>query len=183
MTAHSRLHLRAVSAPSDADDGPPDLDEAFRRYSGYVATIAWRMLGSDDEVDDVVQDVFLEALRGLQHLREPEALKGWLATVTVRVASRRLRRRRLWRWLGLDEMAGAAEPVAPGASPEQQALLAGLYRALDDVPVSERVAWTLRHLEGCSLDEVARLCRCSLATAKRRVAAVQRLLERKVHHD
>ena len=108
---------------------------------------------------------------------------SWLATVTVRVASRRLRRRRLWRFLGLDDVTGSAEPVATGASPEQQALLASLYRVLDDVPVRERVAWALRFLEGRGLDEVATLCGCSLATAKRRVAAVQQVLERRFDHD
>src|SRR5258708_2484860 len=72
-----------------------DLEAAFRRYSRYVAAVALRLLGRDDEVDDVVQEVFLAALRGMRRLREPEAVRGWLATVTVRIAGRRLRRRRL----------------------------------------------------------------------------------------
>jgi len=184
MTPRPHPHLRPL--PSDgrpADDEPLHLDEAFRQYSGYVATIAWRILGGDDEVDDVVQDVFLGALRGLRRLREPGAVKGWLATVTVREASRRLRRRRVRRFLGLDDMAAASEPRAPGASPEQRALLASVYRALDDLPVGERVAWTLRILEGHDLGDVATLCGCSLATVKRRVAAAQQALERRFEHD
>ena len=177
-------HLRPLpSAAGATDDAPPDLDEAFRQYSGYVATIAWRILGRDDELDDVVQDVFLDAVRGLRRLREPAATKGWLATVTVRVAMRRLRRRKLARFLGLDEAWRGDEPRAPGASPEQQALLASVYRALDDLPVSERVAWTLRTLEGRELGEVAALCGCSLATVKRRVAAARQALERRFEHD
>ena len=63
---------------------------------------------------------------------------------------------------------------------ESRALLARVYRALDDVPVKERIAWTLRHVEGESLDRVAALCGCSLATAKRRIAAAHGKLKKVV---
>ena len=43
-----------------------------------------------------------------------------------------------------------------------------------------RVAWTLNYVEGETLEEVARLCGCSLATAKRRIAAAQRFIEEKL---
>jgi RNA polymerase sigma-70 factor (ECF subfamily) len=46
-----------------------------------------------------------------------------------------------------------------------------VYRALDRLGTAERLAWTLRHVEGERLDAVAQLCGCSLATAKRRIAA------------
>ena len=76
----------SIAAPlaTTMEDPARHLEAAFRRYSRYVAAVALRLLGRDDEVDDVVQEVFLAALRGLERLREPEAVKGWLATVTVR---------------------------------------------------------------------------------------------------
>src|ERR1051325_10698207 len=86
------------------DQLPKDeLEALYRTYARYVASIALRLLGRDDEVDDVVQEVFISALRGLRNLREPGAIRGWLATVTVRIARRKLRRRRLWAFVGLDE--------------------------------------------------------------------------------
>src|SRR5438874_5441241 len=141
-----------------------DLETLFRRYSRYVAAVALRLLGRDDEIDDVVQEVFLAALRGLGRLREPEAVRGWLATVTVRIAGRRLRRRKLRALFGLR---ADVELPARDAPPDQRALLVRVYRLLDELPVRERVAWTLRHVEGEKREAVARLCECSLATAKR----------------
>jgi len=154
------------------------LDEAYRRYASYVAVVAMRLLGRDDEIDDVVQEVFLEAVRGLQRLREQGALKGWLATVAVRVAGRRLRRRRLRGLLGLDRSPGYLELASHDAPPDQRAMVARVYLLLDRIPVRERLAWTLRHVEGEPLDEVARLCGCSLATAKRRIAKARARLDR-----
>ena len=75
--------------------GAAELTELFRRYAPYVSTIGLRLLGRDDELDDLVQDVFIEAQRGLHGLRAPDAIKGWLARITVRRATRRLRARRV----------------------------------------------------------------------------------------
>jgi RNA polymerase sigma-70 factor (ECF subfamily) len=169
----------SIAAPlgaAMATEGSDGLDAVFRRYSRYVAAVAFRLLGRDDEVDDVVQEVFLAALSGLGRLREPEAVKGWLATVTVRTVARRLRRRRLKALFGLDR-APAYELPDKDAPAEARLLLGRVYQLLDGMPVGERLAWTLRNVEGEPLERVAALCKCSLATAKRRIAAVQARLE------
>jgi RNA polymerase sigma-70 factor (ECF subfamily) len=133
-------------------------------------------VGRNTEVDDLVQDVFVEATRGIERLRQPEAVKGWLATIAVRVCRRRLRLRRVKVLLGLDAGFDYATLVDRGASPVDRILLATVYRVLDEVAVEARVAFALHHLEGETLEAVARLCDCSLATAKRRVAAAQERL-------
>jgi RNA polymerase sigma-70 factor (ECF subfamily) len=56
------------------------------------------------------------------------------------------------------------------SSPEVRAELALLDGQLARLPVEERAAWILRHVDGYQLEEVAALCKCSLATAKRRIA-------------
>lgn len=164
-------------------EGPEDHAALFRRYSRYVAAVALRLLGRDDEVDDVVQDVFLAALRGLHQLRDPALIRGWLAQVTVRMAARRLRRRRVRAFFGLVREDGAEQLAAPGASPEERVLLQRVYRALDGVPVAERLAFCLKHVEGMKLEEVARACGCSLATAKRRIAAAQARLDEELRDE
>jgi RNA polymerase sigma-70 factor, ECF subfamily len=174
-------HLRLVPPPGDA--APSDFEAIFRQHARYVAAIALRVLGRNDEVDDVVQDVFLAAMKDLAGLRSAGAVKGWLATVTVRHAARRLRRRRLRRLLHLDRDCGYEDVAAPGASPEQRALLGRVYALLDGLPVADRLAWTLRHLEGEQIDAVAALCGCSPATAKRRIAAAHEAIERMLADD
>jgi RNA polymerase sigma-70 factor (ECF subfamily) len=56
--------------------------------------------------------------------------------------------------------------------------VAQLQAVMERLPVNDRIAWVLRHLEGEPLDRVAEICGCSLATAKRRIAAAhQRIRE------
>jgi RNA polymerase sigma-70 factor (ECF subfamily) len=169
--------LRLVQEASP-DMGPPTLEQAFRLHSSYVAAVATRLLGRDGEVADLVQDVFLTALRDLPRLRDPASLRSWLASMTAHKAQGRFRRRRLRAFLGLDEVYHYEELVDDGASPEQRALLARVYQVLDSVPAADRIAWTLRHVEGQKLEEVALTCGCSLATAKRRIDRAQKRIER-----
>ncbi len=170
------IPLRARDASSPA---PPtmEMERLFRSFAPYVAGTAIRLLGRDQEIEDVVQDVFVEAIRGISALRDPDRITGWLSAVTVRVAMRRLHTRRIARLIGVGDRWDPTWLIAPEASPEQRTLLHQLYRLLEDFPAAERVAWTLRYLQGERLDEVAALCRCSLATVKRRIAAVQSVIE------
>jgi RNA polymerase sigma-70 factor (ECF subfamily) len=162
--------------PEPSGTGAVQFDALFQRYAEYVAGIAARLLGRDDhEVDDIVQDVFSIAWRNVGRIHHMDAARPWLVTVTVRIAGRRLRRRR-WRNLFLGE-ADVMDLPASGASPEQHALLQRIYRVLDTLNGKDRIAWLLRYAEGERLENVAAACGCSLATAKRRIASVQSVLQ------
>jgi RNA polymerase sigma-70 factor, ECF subfamily len=168
-----RPHLHVVRAPEPSEERLPehaDLDMLYRRFAPYVAVVAARLLGRDDELDDLVQDVFLQALHGISQLRDRDAVKGWLARVTVRLAVRRLRRRRLLRAL----LPGATSQdyeqlAAPDASPEQRALLAKVYRVLDELPARARVIWLLRHVLGEPLHAIVALTGASQSTVQRKL--------------
>lgn len=185
-SAH-RPPLRLVGAERSEDGAidrepvdPRDFDQVFRRYAPYVARISARLLGSHGEVDDLVQDVFLEAHRGLGTVREPGALGGWLSRICVRRATRRLRRRRLLSWLSLDAVSERELPLSASASAEERAEAARLYRALDALPAEERVAWVLRHIEEETLEAMVTLCGCSQSTVQRRLRRAEAQLAREV---
>jgi RNA polymerase sigma-70 factor (ECF subfamily) len=140
-----------------------------------VAGLAGRILGRNDDVPDVVQEVFLIVHRRLSDVRQGGALRTWLGRITVREASRRLRWRRVRNLLQPAPI--EVDLVADEMAAELRPLVALLYVALDRLPARERSAWVLRHLQGEPLDHVAELCGCSLATAKRRIAAAEAALE------
>jgi RNA polymerase sigma-70 factor (ECF subfamily) len=172
--SHPKLKL-VHSAP--AAGAVPDFDSLFDCHAGYVARVAARLLGRDDaDVDDVVQEVFFITLHRLHRIHSAEAVRPWLLTVTARTAKRVLRRRR-WRRLFLGE-SSAAEVPATGITADQRTLLVRVYRVLDEIEPKSRIAWVLRYVESERLDDIASACGCSLATAKRRIAAAQqRLME------
>jgi RNA polymerase sigma-70 factor, ECF subfamily len=174
----------ALAAPAPAVATQPlALDGLFRRYARYVATIGFKLLGRDDELDDLVQDVFIEAHRGLHQLRDLDAAKGWLARITVRRAVRRLRRQKLRAFFSLEAMGADAPLVDGAASPEERAHVASTYRRLEALPVAQRIAWLLKNVEGETLDSIAALCACSKATVQRRLRAARHALEEAAGRD
>jgi RNA polymerase sigma-70 factor, ECF subfamily len=159
-------------------------DVLYRRYAPYVGSIAVRLLGRDGEVDDLVQDVFLEVLRGLKRLREPAAFKGWLAQITVRTATRRLRQRNLRRLLHMPDVTAEYASLATAtATPDQRALIAQVYRVLDRLPAKTRVIWILRNVLDEPLHAVAQLAECSQSTVQRRLIDAQELIDTELCHD
>ena len=154
------------------------IDELFKEHSPQVARLAYRLLGRDDEVDDIVQDVFMTLFRHLDQIRQTEAIGRWLSTTTVRIASRRLRVRRIGFLLRIRDRVDPEVLEGSGASGEDRAALWNVHRALTKVSARARVAWTLRYLEQERVEDVARLCGCSLSTAKRRIADAHRVVKR-----
>jgi RNA polymerase sigma-70 factor (ECF subfamily) len=150
----------------------------YRRHVAYAMNLSVRLQGSASDVEDVVHDAFLRAFRRLGELRDAAVFRSWLGAIVVRLATSRLRRRKLFERFG----GSAGDPIeidavaSPDASPEDRAQLAQLYALLQTLPASDRIAWTLRNVERHPLGETARLCGCSLATVKRRIARAQRFL-------
>jgi RNA polymerase sigma-70 factor (ECF subfamily) len=166
---------RPEVTPESAADIP--IEDLYKRFAPYVAAIASRILGRESEVEDVVQDVFMASLNGLKKRDQLLQAKSWFATVTVRSSMRKLRVRSLWNLFDLAEPPQYERLSDQAAGPEERRMIAEVYRALDRVSPKERVAWVLRHVQGESLEETAVLCECSLATAKRRIAAAHAVVK------
>ncbi len=156
---------------------PDAFDQLVQSYTPYVASIAIKVLGREGDVDDVVQQTFAEAFEGLQRLREPEAVKGWLATIAVRILMHQLRRQRLLETFALAERWTPTMLGTQVASGEARVTLARVYQVVERFSPGERVPWALRYLQGERLEAIAEATGQSLATVKRRIAVVQAAIE------
>jgi RNA polymerase sigma-70 factor (ECF subfamily) len=170
-----------MNGPARAPSGGAarvDLADAFLRHRGALTAAATRVLRGRADVDDLVQDVFVEALRGAHNLREPAALPAWLRRVAVRVAGRRRGPARLFgRFVGLDDAPGAGDVADPRASATDLTLLAAVGEVVAELPAERWRPWALRVVDGEGLEEIALLCGCSRTTVKRRIAEVQGIVD------
>lgn len=128
------------------------------------------MLGTDSELSDLVHDVFLRTLDHAAKLEDPRAFSAWLHRVAVTTATDLLRaRKRRRRWFFLLPPEALPDLAAPEFDHEGREALRIVYTILDELPPEDRIAFSLRVLEGMDLAAVASACDCSLATVKRRV--------------
>jgi RNA polymerase sigma factor (sigma-70 family) len=113
----------------------------------------------NEEAQDLVQTTFEIALRRLDALREPRALRAWLLTIQAREAFRLVRRLR--RLVSLDGRVG--EIATNGTDLAQSA---DVRRALSNLPRRTRAAIALHYLAGLTVPETARALGVSENTIK-----------------
>lgn len=156
------------------------LELLYRRHAAFAIHLAARIEGSARDVEDIAHDAFLRAFERLNDLSDRSAFKAWLGSIVVHAVRSRMRRARLLNLLGIGK---SSEPVdldaiaSTDASPHLRAQIAQIYALLRTLPADDRIAWTLRAVEGHDLETVARLTSCSLATAKRRISRAQKFLD------
>lgn len=190
FSLHSRA-LRLVQPRPPAADAPlvvaaqrgdrGAMKELYLRHGDYIAGMCARLLRCREEAREVTQDSFVTAFEQLEQLRDGDAFRAWVARIAVRQVRAHLRRQRLWRFIGIrGEEDATLFQLSEGAPAEARAELGQIDGLLLRLPAEQRVAWMLRHIEGEPLDEVARICECSLATVKRWIDAADTLLQREL---
>ncbi|HXK16718.1 MAG TPA: sigma-70 family RNA polymerase sigma factor [Polyangiaceae bacterium] len=194
-TQTSRARLVALPSPTlaQADDAtlaraassgdPRATSVLWDRFSPLVRRMLRRTLGPDAEVEGLVQDVFLRALRQLSSLPESAQLKPFVVAVTVRVLSGELKRHRVRRLLRLQSPWSSPEFGVGSGDPATRTALSALYRILDELDAEARLAFTLRHFEGLQITELASAMDASLSSAKRRLARANARVQAAVSRD
>jgi RNA polymerase sigma-70 factor (ECF subfamily) len=186
------LQVQPTQTRSKPETGPSDAalvvaaragekwaqEALFRRYSRMVNGLAFRLLGRDQDVDDLVQDSFLSALRSLDRLEEPQAFASWLGSIVVRSAHKLLRRRKLLTRLGLRKPAeiDLDQVIAPSAPPSVAVELRKVYGCLNRLEPEARIALVLHRVDGLSIPEVAAQMKLSASTVKRRLKVAEQHL-------
>lgn len=159
--------------------GHPGAAAAFYdRYAGQVRLALRSILGPDDDIPDLLQEVFIRAMDRVGKIREADRLGAWLTTIAVFVgrAQIRLRSRRKWLRLFSPERTRLRQLEQPPS--DARRALREVYAVLDDMPVDQRMAFVLRYVHGVTLVEAAEACDTSLATIKRRLSrAEERFLQ------
>ncbi len=159
-------------------------EQLYRKYVRYAVNLGRRLMRTQDAGEDVAQDAFVLAFEQLATLREPAAYRGWFTTILVRLAHRKLARRRVARAFGFDgndDEVGLAQLSAHDATPEVRADLARLDAVLRALPDGHRIAWMLRRIDDEDLDAVAAHCGCSLATVKRWITAADETIRKEMN--
>ncbi len=150
------------------------------RHSRKVFRLAFRLTGNEQDAEDVVQETFLRAYRGLDRFAEPALVGSWLYRIASNYALDLLRSRKLRAGPGLPAGETALEVSSSQPGPDRQLegerLQRRIARALEALSPQERVAFTLRHFEGRSVEDIAAALQVGENAAKQAVfRAVQKM--------
>ena len=167
-TADDATLARAMIA---GEDHAPRV--AWSRFAPMVHRMLKRTFGPGQDVDDMVQDVFLCLFRKVAGLREPKSLKAFVISITAMTIKYELRQRRVRRWMHLSGTVSDLDaPRTEQPDPAARQALMSFYAILDRLNARDRAAFVLRFFEGLELTEVADALGISVSTTKRHLARI-----------
>ena len=146
---------------------PVAFDELVRTHSGRMLAVTRRILGSDDEARDAIQDAFLSAFRGLERFEGGSLLGTWLHRIAVNAALMKLRTRRRKPERSIETLLPAyledghhAEDFQEWNEPIERAMMRAETRAvvrgcIAELPDNYRTVLILRDIEELDTDETA----------------------------
>jgi RNA polymerase sigma-70 factor (ECF subfamily) len=157
-------------------------DELYHRFRRQVAGNLYRVLGDRTDLDDLVQEVFVIAFRGLDRFRGDARLSTWLYRICVNVALGRIRtRRRRPTAIGMTDLDSAQidpslteRPETPERTLQRRQDQERVYRALDTLPPKKRIVLYLHEIEGLDLKEIAYLVDSNPVTVRTRLFYARR---------
>jgi RNA polymerase sigma-70 factor (ECF subfamily) len=158
---------------------PAATRELFRRHKSRVHACLFRVLGTNRDMDDLLQDAFLQVFQSLRGWRAEASLATWIDRVAVRVAYRYLSQK--GRRVPTDALIDDDHP-APAEGPGARRQLARdgvkrLYDVLDGLSPAARLAFTLHEIDGRTISEVAELVGSSVTATKLRVWRARKTVE------
>jgi RNA polymerase sigma-70 factor (ECF subfamily) len=161
------------------------LDELFGRHVAHVRNIVFPIVLHEADADDVTQEVFLRAARGLTHFRRSSQFSTWLHRIAVNTAVEFLRRRK--RMPVCDGMDAVEQHPDAGSLPDSGLIArendSQIGAALRELSPELRAAITLTAIEGLSTTEAAAACNCLAATLYWRVHKARKILRGKLGAD
>lgn len=185
-------HLRpgGVAEPSDdvlsrARGGDRECQgRLLEQHAGLVARALRRLVGPTPDLEDLAQEVFLEALRGLPRFRGDARFETWLHRICAHVACHWLRRpRRRHPTLMLVEDEHSTSGPSASDAVDARAAFARAHELLDRLTPVKRVAFLLHVAMGHSTREVAALMGSTHTTAKARIWFARRELDALARQD
>jgi len=155
----------------------------FLAHRANVHRVLFRILGSNRELEDLLQDSFIEIFRALPSFRGDSTLGRWCQTIATRIAYLSISRRRP----PTVDLALVEDAVAGGADVlrhiQVREAAVRLYAALARIEPKQRVAFALAVIDGKSLSEVAALTESSVFAVKTRVWRARRDLMQRARKD
>ena len=131
------------------------------RHRRYLYNLALRITGSEQDAKDVVQDSLLNAYLHLEQFEQRADLRTWLNRILVNCALDHLRARRRRPDLNDPQPLSDVVDTVASSSPDPERLAASadcrrqVSEAMNTMSPLERVTFSLRHFEGCSINEIA----------------------------
>jgi RNA polymerase sigma-70 factor (ECF subfamily) len=158
----------------------------YERHRADVARLVYRMLGRRSDLDDVIQEVFVQVYRSLKDFRGQARFGTWLHRVTVNVVlmhRRAAKSRPVFAGEPPEENFSGGTDGSPDGDAERRERVRAFGRMLDRLPDKKRIVFVLHELEGLPPGEIAKIVGAPILTVRTRLFYARRELEQMIANE
>lgn len=164
-------------------------DALVIKYQFKVVNLVTRFVKDDDEAQDVAQEAFIKAYRGLAKFRGDSAFYTWLYRIAINTAKNHLvsqSRKSPAYAVDIDdaEHMESATALKEIGTPEGKMLTSEIestvYRVIKELPEDLKTTITLRELEGMSYEEIANVMECPVGTVRSRIFRARETIDKQL---
>jgi RNA polymerase sigma-70 factor (ECF subfamily) len=172
-------------------------EQMVNRYWDRIYAMVHQLLRNQQDAEEVTQDAFIRAHRGLENFRGDSAFSTWLYQIATNLA-----RNRYWYWwrrkrdksISFDQPVGedsdtplseifAAEVETPGDAAVTQELIDRIAYGMERISPKHREILILRNVKNLAYEEIADILKISVGTVKSRIARARESLRSKLGED
>ncbi len=151
--------------------------EIIRRFQGPVYSLLIRMLGNEDEAEELLQVTFCRVHRYRDHYDPSRPLVTWIFTIASNLAKKEWRRRSRWVQVPLDNVTlTSGYQTAPHYEAGRRELKASLEEAISMLPPHYREPFLLREDQQLTYEEIAEVLNVRIGTVKSRINRARAML-------
>lgn len=170
-------------------------EKAFRqlveKYQQIVVNTCFGLVHNTEDAEDIAQDVFIEVFRSIHKFRADSKISTWLYRIAVNRSLNFIRDNKRRKWIrSVDETNGSdnkdaykisGEADSPDTDMENSQRTALLHEAIDSLPKTQRVAFTLNKYEDLSYKEISEIMQVSLSSVESLIHRAKKNLQKKLY--
>ncbi|MFH2035188.1 MAG: sigma-70 family RNA polymerase sigma factor [Candidatus Zixiibacteriota bacterium] len=154
-------------------------NELVDKYKKRLMNVIMRMISSEVEAEDIVQETFVRVFQHRQSFDFNHCLSTWIYTIALNLARNELRKRKRFKFMDIFDMQGkegefAVEMKLPNGLPK------AIEGAMESLPEKYKMAFILRDVQELPYEEVAKIMNIPLGTVKSRVNRARSMLREKL---
>jgi len=153
--------------------------EIVDKYKNRLMNTIVRMISSQQEAEDVVQETFLRVYQHRDSFDFRHCFSTWLYTIALNLARNELRKRKRFKFFDITDMQGHESEISVEMKLPSN-LSKVLEKAIESLPEKYKTAFILRDIQEQPYDEVAKIMSIPLGTVKSRVNRARALLRDKL---
>lgn len=182
MNFDENLLIKACQANNDLKS----FERLVKIHQISVRAVIYKLIPNPDDLEDMIQDVFIKAYQNITKFKGESSFKTWLCSIAINLCKNKilLNNRHKDKIISIDDKEFDMIPDNTSFNPEKFARLKeterSVLKVVKELPYNQQIAVILHDVEDFSYEDISKICNCPVGTVKSRLFNARKALKDKL---